>query len=64
MALHGTALYHLHYRQLSSNILNYLAQQQTSIFRQNMECYANECHVIEGKHHVNACHVNICHANE
>ena len=52
------------HRKIITNIPQYLAQQQTSIFRQNMECYANECHVIEGKRHVNVCHVNICHVNE
>ena len=60
-ALAGT---NLHYRQLSSNILNYFAQQQTSIFRQNMVCYANVRHMIEVKSHVNVCHVKICHVKE
>ena len=61
LALAGT---NLHYHQLSSNILNYLAQQQTSIFRQNMVCYANVRHMIEVKSHVNVCHVKIGHVKE
>ena len=54
----------MHYRQLSSNILNHLAQKQTSISPQNMVCYANVRHMIEVKSHVNVCHVKIGHVKE
>ena len=52
-----SSITNLHYRQLSSNILNYLAQKQTSISPQNMVCYANVRYVIEVKSHVNVFHV-------
>jgi len=59
-----SSITNLHYRQLSSNILNYLAQKQTSISPQNMVCYANVRYVIEVKSHVNVCHVKIGHVKE
>ena len=52
------------HRKIITNIPQYLAQQQTSIFRQNMVCYANVRHMIEVKSHVNVCHVKICHVKE
>ena len=44
--------------------LGEVSPSTSSNSHQNMEFYANECHVLEGKHPVNVFHVDICHMNE
>ena len=59
-----SSITNLHYRQLSSNISNYLAKKQISISPQNAVFYANVRYVIEVKIHVNVFHVYVSHVKE